>query len=86
MYNFSKNVNNDKIRRKRFREKLKGSRTEANLLAAYAKEAQTANKYLYYAAKAKKDGYVQIGTIFEETAGNESVHAGIWFKILHGAF
>lgn len=65
-------------------EKLKGTRTEANLMAAYAGESQAANKYLYYAAKAKKDGYVQIGNFFEETAGNECIHAKIWFKILHG--
>lgn len=65
-------------------EKIKGTRTEANLMAAYAGESQAANKYLYYAAKAKKDGYVQIGNFFEETAGNECIHARIWFKILHG--
>lgn len=63
---------------------LKGTRTEANLMAAYAGETQATNKYLYYAAKAKKDGYVQIGNIFEETAGNEREHAKIWFKYLHG--
>ena len=62
---------------------LKGSRTEANLMAAYAGESQATNKYRYYAAKAKKDGYVQIGNIFEETAGNELQHAKIWFKLLH---
>ena len=63
---------------------LKGTRTEANLMAAYAGESQATNKYMYYAAKAKKDGYVQIGNIFEETAGNERAHAKIWFKLLHG--
>lgn len=63
---------------------LKGTRTEANLMAAYAGETQATNKYLYYAEKAKKDGYVQIGNIFEETAGNEREHAKIWFKFLHG--
>jgi len=63
---------------------LKGSRTEANLMAAFAGEAQAYTKYTYYASKAKKDGYVQIGGIFEETAGNEKEHAKIWFKLLHG--
>lgn len=63
---------------------LKGTRTYANLMAAYAGETQATNKYLYYAAKAKKDGYVQIGKIFEETAGNEREHAKIWFKLLQG--
>ena len=62
---------------------LKGTRTEANLMSAYAGESQATNKYLYYAAKAKKDGYVQIGNIFEETAGNEREHAKIWFRLLH---
>lgn len=63
---------------------LKGSRTEANLMAAFAGESQARNKYTYYASKAKKDGYVQIGKIFEETADNEKEHAKIWFKLLHG--
>lgn len=63
---------------------LKGSRTEANLMAAFAGESQAYTKYTYYASKAKKDGYVQIGNIFEETAGNEKEHAKIWFKLLHG--
>ncbi len=62
---------------------LKGSRTEANLMAAFAGESQARNKYTYYASKAKKDGYVQIGKIFEETADNEKEHAKIWFKLLH---
>ncbi len=62
---------------------LKGSRTEANLLAAFAGESQARNKYTYYASKAKKDGYVQIANIFEETAANEKEHAKIWFKLLH---
>ena len=65
-------------------KELKGSRTEANLMAAYAGESQATNKYLYYASKAKKDGYVQIGHLFEETAANEREHAKIWFKLLHG--
>lgn len=62
---------------------LKGSKTEKNLLAAFAGESQAHTKYLYYASKAKKDGYVQIGNIFEETAKNEKEHAKIWFKLLH---
>ena len=63
---------------------LKGTKTEANLMAAFAGESQARNKYAYYAKKAKKDGYVQIGKIFEETAANEEEHAKIWFKLLHG--
>ncbi len=63
---------------------LKGSRTEANLMAAFAGESQARNKYTYYASKAKKDGYVQIAQLFEETANNEKEHAKIWFKLLHG--
>ena len=62
---------------------LKGSRTEANLQAAFAGESQAHTKYQYYASKAKKDGYVQISNIFLETARNEKEHAKIWFKILH---
>lgn len=62
---------------------LKGTRTEANLMAAFAGESQARNKYTYYASKAKKDGYVQIAKIFEETANNEKEHAKIWFKLLH---
>ncbi len=63
---------------------LKGSKTEQNLLTALAGESQAHTKYLYYASKAKKDGYVQIGALFEETAKNEKEHAKIWFKLLHG--
>lgn len=63
---------------------LKGSKTEMNLMAAFAGESQAYTKYGYYASKAKKDGYVQIGKIFEETAANEKEHAKIWFKLLHG--
>ena len=62
---------------------LKGSKTEANLMAAFAGESQARNKYTYYASKAKKDGYVQIAELFEETANNEKEHAKIWFKLLH---
>ena len=61
---------------------LKGSKTEKNLMAAFAGESEARNKYTYYASKAKKDGYVQISKIFEETAANEKEHAKIWFKIL----
>ena len=63
---------------------LKGSKTEANLMAAFAGESQARNKYTYYASKAKKDGYEQIAAIFEETANNEKEHAKMWFKELHG--
>ncbi len=62
---------------------LKGSKTEANLWAAFAGESQARNKYTYYASKARKDGFVQIANIFEETANNEKEHAEIWFKLLH---
>ena len=62
---------------------LKGSRTEANLMAAFAGESQARNKYTYFASKAKKEGYVQIAAIFEETAKNEMEHAKIWYKLLH---
>ena len=63
---------------------LKGSKTEANLMAAFAGESQARNKYTYYASKAKKEGYEQIAAIFEETANNEKEHAKMWFKELHG--
>ncbi len=63
---------------------LKGSKTEANLLAAFAGESQARNKYTYFASKAKKDGYEQIAAIFEETANNEKEHAKMWYKELHG--
>lgn len=63
---------------------LKGSKTEQNLMNAFAGESQARNKYTYYASKAKKDGYVQIANIFQETADNEKEHAKIWFKLLHG--
>lgn len=64
-------------------KELKGSKTESNLWAAFAGESQARNKYTYYAAKAKKEGYVQIASLFEETANNEKEHAKIWFKLLH---
>ena len=62
---------------------LKGSKTEANLWAAFAGESQARNKYTYYASKAKKEGYEQIAAIFTETANNEKEHAKLWFKFLH---
>lgn len=63
---------------------LKGTKTEANLRAAFAGESQARNKYTYFASKAKKDGYVQIASIFEETANNEKEHAKMWYKLLNG--
>ena len=63
---------------------LKGSKTEKNLMEAFAGESQARNKYTYFASQAKKDGYVQIAAIFEETAHNEKEHAKIWFKYLNG--
>ncbi len=63
---------------------LKGSKTEQNLLTAFAGESQARNKYTYFASKARKDGYEQIASIFEETANNEKEHAKIWFKLLNG--
>jgi len=64
-------------------KELKGTKTEKNLLAAFAGESQAAIKYAYYAARARKDGYQQIAGIFEETSGNEKEHAKLWFKALH---
>ena len=63
---------------------LKGTKTEKNLMAAFAGESQARNKYTYYASKAKKEGFVQIAKLFEETANNEKEHAKLWFKALHG--
>ena len=63
---------------------LKGTKTEANLQAAFAGESQARNKYTYFASKAKKDGYVQIASLFEETANNEKEHAKLWYKLLNG--
>ena len=62
---------------------LKGSKTEQNLMTAFAGESQARNKYTYYASKAKKEGYEQIAAIFQETADNEKEHAKIWFKLLN---
>ena len=64
-------------------ENIKGTKTEANLMAAFAGESQARNKYTFYASKARKEGYVQIANLFEETANNEKEHAKIWFKLLH---
>ena len=63
---------------------LKGSKTEKNLMEAFAGESQARNKYTYFASKAKKEGYEQIAAFFEETAGNEKEHAKMWFKYLNG--
>lgn len=63
---------------------IKGTKTEANLMTAFAGESGARNKYTYYASKAKKEGYEQIAALFEETANNEKEHAKIWFKLLHG--
>ena len=63
---------------------LKGTKTEQNLMTAFAGESQAHTKYLYYASRAKKDGYEQMSAIFAETAGNEKEHAKLWFKLLHG--
>ena len=63
---------------------LKGTKTEKNLQEAFAGESMARNKYSYWASKAKKDGYVQISAIFEETANNEKEHAKMWFKLLEG--
>ena len=63
---------------------LKGTKTEKNLMEAFAGESQARNKYTYFASMAKKEGYEQLAAIFEETAGNEKEHAKIWFKLLCG--
>lgn len=63
---------------------LKGTKTEKNLMEAFAGESMARNKYTYFASKAKKEGYVQIAAIFEETAANEKEHAKMWFKLLEG--
>ena len=62
---------------------IKGTKTEKNLMEAFAGESQARNKYTFYSSKAKKEGYEQIATIFDETAGNEKEHAKLWFKYLH---
>lgn len=63
---------------------LKGTKTEKNLMDAFAGESMARNKYTYFASKARKDGYEQIAAIFEETASNEKEHAKLWFKLLNG--
>ncbi|MEE1357970.1 MAG: rubrerythrin family protein [Clostridia bacterium] len=63
---------------------IKGTKTEKNLMEAFAGESQARNKYTYFASKARKEGYIQIANIFEETAANEKEHAKIWYKYLHG--
>lgn len=63
---------------------LKGTKTEKNLMDAFAGESMARNKYTYFASKARKDGYEQIAAIFEETANNEKEHAKLWFKLLNG--
>lgn len=70
--------------KKHIMKDLKGTKTEQNLATAFAGESQAHTKYQYYASKAKKDGYVQMSNIFEETARNEKEHAKLWFKYLHG--
>ena len=65
-------------------KELKGTKTEKNLMEAFAGESQARNKYSYFASKAKKDGYQQIAALFEETANNEKEHAKLWFKYLEG--
>ena len=65
-------------------KELKGTKTEQNLMTAFAGESQARNKYTYFASKAKKEGYVQIAKIFEETADNEKEHSKLWFKLLEG--
>ena len=65
-------------------KELKGTKTEKNLQEAFAGESMARNKYTYFASKAKKDGYVQIANIFEETAANEKEHAKMWYKLLNG--
>ena len=66
------------------KKELKGTKTERNLMEAFAGESQARNKYTYFASKAKKDGYEQIAALFEETAQNEKEHAKMWFKLLEG--
>src|SRR5574344_1499844 len=72
------------IKKWRIKMELKGSKTEKNLMEAFAGESQARNKYTYFASKARKDGYEQIAAIFEETANNEKEHAKLWFKLLQG--
>ena len=65
------------------KERLKGTKTEHNLMTAFKGESEARNKYTYFASQSKKDGYVQIAKIFQETAGNEKEHAKLWFKLIN---
>ena len=78
------NTKNKQFNTTQTMKNLKGSKTEQNLWTAFAGESQARNKYSYYASKAKKEGYVQISKLFEETANNEKEHAKLWFKLLGG--
>lgn len=75
---------NQRKGRKKYNMELKGSKTEQNLMTAFAGESQARNKYTYFASKAKKEGFEQIAAIFTETANNEKEHAKLWFKLLEG--
>ena len=77
-------VGQDKFKEECTKPCLKGTKTEKNLMEAFAGESMATNKYAYYASKAKKDGYVQMAAIFTETSGNEREHAKLWYKYLHG--
>ena len=77
-------MNNEVKRAPAAKKDLKGTKTERNLMEAFAGESQARNKYTFFASKAKKDGYVQISKIFEETAANEKEHAELWYKYLNG--
>lgn len=81
---YAKNVKPKILRRNKEMENYKGTKTEQNLMAAFAGESQARNKYTYFASKAKKEGYEQIAAIFQETADNEKEHAKLWFKELNG--
>lgn len=72
------------VERRVYMEQLKGSKTEQNLMTAFAGESQARNKYTFYESVAKKEGFEQIAAIFGETANNEKEHAKLWFKLLHG--
>jgi len=82
--NFPETDHTENNQRRRNIMNLQGSQTEKNLQTAFAGETQARTKYTYYASQAKKDGFVQIAQLFEETAENEKEHAKIWFKLLHG--
>ena len=84
MNNKRKNAKNKIKNKEETKMELKGSKTEKNLMEAFAGESQARNKYTYFASKAKKEGYEQIAAIFQETADNEKEHAKLWFKLLNG--